>query len=90
VFSQSGGGNAMHSGPIRIWGAIELAKTERRVALTNMCVELQRELIEHLSQAGDDIGSAKIIFDSLLVSLGLLVAHRQRLREVVNAQAVAA
>jgi len=55
-----------------------------------MCVELQRELIEHLSQAGDDIGSAKIIFDSLLVSLGLLVAHRQRLREVVNAQAVAA
>jgi hypothetical protein len=80
----------MDSAHFRIWGAVELAKAERRVAVTNFCVELQRELIEHLNLAGGDIGSAKIIFDSLLVSLGLLVADRQRLHEVVRAQAIAA
>lgn len=80
----------MQSTHIGIWGAVELTKAEREVAVTNALVELQRQLIEHLDQAGDDTSSAKVVFDSLLVSLALSVSHRQWLRSTIRARANAA
>lgn len=70
--------------------AAELAKAERLVAVTNALIELQRQLLEHLDQAGDDLTSAKIVFDNLLVSLASCVQHRHRLRAIVRGHAYAA
>jgi hypothetical protein len=59
---------------------IELLEAERRVAECNALVERQRKLIEQLGHEGDDITSARIVFDSLCVSLSLHVQDRHRLR----------
>ena len=75
------------------WSAIELAEAERRVPEINALIDGQRELIEKLANNGFDITSAKIIFDSLLVSLSLCVQDRARLRSLLNnrrAEAIAA
>lgn len=75
------------------WSAIELAEAERRVPEINALIDRQRELIEKLANNGFDITSAKIIFDSLLVSLSLCVQDRARLRSLLNtrrAEAIAA
>jgi hypothetical protein len=69
-----------------IWGAVELAKSDRQVVVANTLVDLQRELVEYLEQAGGDVVSAKIVFDSLLVSLALSVNHRHRLRRTLSEQ----
>ena len=74
---------------VATWGAVELAKANRQVRITNALIELQRQLLEHLDQAGDDLTSANIVFDSLLVSLSCCVEHRHRLRATVTAHIAA-
>jgi hypothetical protein len=66
------------------WSADELAEAERQVALTNALIELQRQLLEHLHQTGDDITSAKMVFESLLAALASCVARRHRLRTMLS------
>ncbi len=80
----------MQSTHIGIWGAVELVKAERQVAVTNALVELQRHLIEYLEQSGSDSGCAKVNFDSLLISLALSVKHRHHLRRHISEQVNAA
>jgi hypothetical protein len=75
---------------IGIWGAVELVKAERQVALTNALVELQRQLIEYLEQTGNDSDCAKVNFDSLLEWLALSVKHRHRLRRDISEKVNAA
>jgi hypothetical protein len=85
-----GEGTAMQSVlHVATWGAVELAKANRQVRITNALIELQRQLLEHLDQAGDDLTSANIVFDSLLVSLSWCVEHRHRLRATVTAHTAA-
>ena len=69
----------MHSGHIRIWGAVELAKAERQVAITSALVELQRCFIDHLFQKGEDIDSEMAVYDSLQVGLARSVNYRHQL-----------
>lgn len=78
----------MHS--VHFWGAVELAKVERLVQITNALIELQRELIDYQYQAGGDVNPAISVFDGLSESLSSCVAHRHRLREIVSAEACAA
>jgi hypothetical protein len=68
------------------WNATELAEAERLVPEINALIDHQRELIEKLAEHRFDITSAKIIFDSLLVSLSLYVQDRHRLRSMLNAR----
>jgi uncharacterized protein len=67
--------------------SIELLEAEWRVAETNARIERQRQLIEHLEHDGKDITSAQIVFDSLCVSLSLLLQHRYRLHAMQNVKA---
>ena len=69
--------------------AIELARAEHEVALTNALIELQRQLLEHLYQSGEDITSAKLVFDSLVASLACCVQRRHHLRLLVNSRQAA-
>jgi hypothetical protein len=64
--------------------ATELAEAERRVPEVNALIDRQRQRIEELEQLGDDLTSAKIVLDSLLVSLSLYVRDRHRLRATLN------
>ena len=68
----------MHS--VHYWGAVELAKLERLVRVTNALIELQREVIEHLIQANGDLNTATAVFEDLYASLASCVADRHRLR----------
>jgi hypothetical protein len=63
----------------------ELAEAEYRVPEINARIDQQRELTENLADEGQDVTSAKIVLDSLLISLFLCVEHRQRLRSILNA-----
>jgi len=65
----------------------ELALAEHRVSEINTHVEFQRRLIRQLADAGQDITSAQITLDSLLVSLFLAAEDRHRLRALVRTQA---
>jgi hypothetical protein len=65
---------------LRDWGVSELAEAERRVPEINTLIERQRQLIEELERDGHDLTSAKIIFDSLRVSLSLYIHDRHRVR----------
>jgi hypothetical protein len=65
----------------------ELLEAERRVAETNALIERQRKLIEELGYEGHDITSAHIVFDSLCVSLSLLLQSRYRLRSALKVKA---
>ncbi len=64
----------------------ELAKAECRVPELNSLIDHQREFIEELERQGVDLASAKIVLDSLLVSLSLSVSERHRLRLMLSAQ----
>jgi hypothetical protein len=67
------------------WAAIELLEADRLVRVASALVELQRIHIEQLEQAGEDSTSARIEFDSLVISLACCVEHRHRIRTVCNA-----
>jgi len=67
--------------------AIELLEAEWRVAETNARIERQRQLIDHLEHDGQDVTSAQIVFDSLCLSLSLLLQHRYRLHAMQNVKA---
>ena len=60
--------------------AAALAEAERRVPEVNALIDRQRQLIEDMEQHGVDLTSAKIVLDSLLLSLSLSVQDRHRLR----------
>ena len=62
----------------------ELALAERRVPEINAHVELQRDLIKRLADAGKDITSAETMLDSLLLSLFLAAEDRHRLRALLK------
>jgi hypothetical protein len=62
----------------------ELLEAEYEVPKINWRIDEQRRLIEELSIEGDDITSAKIVLDSLLMSLCLWVRERERLRSIPN------
>ena len=55
---------------------MEAPEAERRVEEFSVLVECQRRLIEQLERGGNDPTSAKIIFDSLQVSLSLYIHDR--------------
>jgi hypothetical protein len=78
----------MHS--VHYWGAVELAKVERLVRVTNALIELQREFIEHLAQVGGDLNTATAVFDGLYVGLASCIAHRHQLRTNITVAGYAA
>lgn len=69
-------------------GAYDLA--ERRVSETLASIQCQRQLIEELERDGHDLTSARIVLDSLLVSLSLCLQDRHRRRVMLNAKCAAA
>ena len=64
----------------------ELLEAEWGVAEINELIERQRLLIEQLGYEGYDTTSARIVFDSLRVSLALYLQERHRLRAVLNSK----
>jgi len=68
------------------WGVRELATAERRVRDIHSQIERQHQFIDELAQDGHDCTSAKIVFDSLQVSLSLSLQDRQRLRTTLNVE----
>lgn len=50
------------------------------VCMTNALIELQREFIEHLNNAGRDVAIAKRDFEDLMQGLAVWVQQRQRVR----------
>ena len=83
-------GDAMKSVYISNQAAAELAKAERLVVVTNALIELQREFLEHLNDAGVDITSAKNDFETLSIRLASCVWHRHRIRSLLNVKRVEA
>lgn len=65
----------------------ELLEAERRVAEVNALIERQRQHIEKLGYEGYDMTSARIVFDSLCVSLSLHLQDRHRIRDIRNIMA---
>jgi hypothetical protein len=59
---------------------MEYSEAERRVEKYSSLIERQRVLIKQLEKYGADVTSAKIIFDSLSVSLSLSLHDRHRVR----------
>ena len=64
---------------------MEYSEAERRVEKYSARIERQRVLIKQLEKCGADVTSAKIIFDSLSVSLSLSLHDRHRVRCHVEA-----
>lgn len=62
------------------------SEAERQVEEFNALIERQRRHIKQLEQRGDDAISAKIIFDSLSVSLSLYMHERHRIHCYVEAE----
>ena len=58
----------------------KLVEAEYLVPEINARIDEQRQVVENLATQGHDITSAKIVLDSLLMSLFLCVQERQRLR----------
>ena len=58
----------------------KLVEAEYLVPEINARIDEQRQVVENLATQGHDITSAKIVLESLLVSLFLCVQERQRLR----------
>ena len=58
----------------------KLVEAEYLVPKINARIDEQRQVVENLATQGHDITSAKIVLDSLLMSLFLCVQERQRLR----------
>lgn len=65
----------------------ELLEADKRVAEANALIERQRQVIEELGYGGHDITSEQIVFDSLCVSLSLLLQDRYRLRAILHVRA---
>jgi hypothetical protein len=65
----------------------ELAVAERRVSEINALVGHQRQFIEQLARVGNDVISAEIMLDSLLLSLFLAAEERHRLNAMLNTMA---
>jgi len=63
---------------------IEFLEAERRIAECNALIERQRQVIEKLRGEGADITSAKIVLDSLYLSLSIHVRDRHQLRARLN------
>lgn len=61
---------------------VELLEAEQRVAECNARIERQRRVIEELGSQAHDVTSAKIVFESLCLSLSLHLQDRHRLREL--------
>ena len=55
-------------------------ETESQIEEFSALVECQRRLVRQLERGGNDVTSAKIIFDSLCVSLSLYIHGRHRAR----------
>jgi hypothetical protein len=68
----------------------ELAEVECRVPEINSLIDHQREFIEDLDREGIDPASAKIVLDSLLITLSLSVRERHRLRSILGVRGVEA
>jgi hypothetical protein len=62
------------------WALNELAAAESQVSEINARLNRQHQLVEQLAAQGHDITSAKIVLDSLLLSLFLAAEDRHRLR----------
>jgi hypothetical protein len=58
----------------------KLVEAEHLVPEISARIDEQRQVVENLATQGHDITSAKIVLDSLLMSLFLCVQERQRLR----------
>ena len=69
------------------WGIIELAEAERRIQELNALIECQRQIVEESEQRGYDATSAKIVLESLHVSLSLYVQALDRLQIMLPEQA---
>lgn len=59
---------------------MKVTETESQVEEFSALVECQRRFIRQLERGGNDATSAKIIFDSLCVSLSLYIYDRHRVR----------
>jgi hypothetical protein len=65
---------------------MEAPEAERRVQEFSALVKCQRRLIGQLEKDGSDVTSARIIFDSLRVSLALCIHNRHRARCAIEAE----
>ena len=64
----------------------QLVYVERGVREINELIDRQRKLIEKLQESRSDLTSAKIVLDSLIVTLTLHVQKRDQLRSMFNAE----
>jgi len=69
------------------WGITELEEAERRIQELNALIECQRQIVEESEQRGYDATSAKIVRESLHVSLSLYVQALDRLQIMLPEQA---
>jgi len=69
------------------WVITELAEAERRIQELNALIECQRQIVEESEQRGYDATSAKIVLESLQVSLSLYVQALDRLQIMLPEQA---
>lgn len=65
---------------------MEAPEAERRVEKFRALVKCQRDLVGQLEKDGNDVTSARIIFDSLRVSLALCIHDRHRAHCAVEAE----
>ncbi len=65
---------------------MQVPEAESRVQEFSALVKCQRRLIGQLEKDGNDVTSARIIFDSLRVSLALCIHDRHRARCAVEAE----
>ena len=68
------------------WGIIELVEAKRRIQELNALIECQRQIVEESEQRGYDATSAKIVLESLHVSLSLYVQALDRLQIMLPEQ----
>ena len=64
----------------------QLVHVERGVREINELIDRQRKLIEKLQESRSDLTSAKIVLDSLIVTLTLHLQKRDQLRAMFNAE----
>ena len=64
----------------------QLVHVEWGVREINELIDRQRELIEELEESRSDLTSAKIVLDSLIVTLTLHLQERDQLRAMFNAE----
>jgi hypothetical protein len=69
------------------WSIIELVEAKRRIQELNALIECQRQIVEESEQRGYDATSAKIVLESLYVSLSLYVQALDRLQIMLPEQA---